>query len=108
VLHQGADDGGGNSGLRANRYANRLITQPSAAVSAGRLLLAFNNSTSPFFGDPTAGSEITLLYASDGGASWSRRSRLLRPPRPIRSTSTLQSRSAPAAQGPSSVTMCSS
>jgi hypothetical protein len=70
VLHQGTDDGGGQFGLARYRYATRLITQPSAAVSAGRLLLAFNNSTSPFFGDPTAGSEITLLYASDGGASW--------------------------------------
>jgi hypothetical protein len=73
VLHQGPDDGGGRGGLARYRYATRLITQPSAAASEGNLLLAFNSSTSPFFGDPTAGSEINVLYSNDGGASWAQR-----------------------------------
>ena len=70
VLHQGGDIGGGEFGLARYKFATRLITQPAAAVSHGRLLLAFNRSTSPFFGDPTAGSEIRLLASNDGGATW--------------------------------------
>src|SRR5262249_39470803 len=52
-------------------YATRLNTQPAAAAFRDRLLIALQSSTSPFFGDPTSGSEIKVLYSQDGGASWS-------------------------------------
>lgn len=71
VLHQGSDVGGGQFGLARYVHATRLVTQPAAAADRGRFLFAFQTSTSPFFGDPTAGSEINILYSQDGGASWS-------------------------------------
>jgi hypothetical protein len=67
VLSQGADLGGGRLGLPRFRQATRLITQPSAAAANGRLFIAFNSSTSPFFGDPNSRSEIRLLASPDGG-----------------------------------------
>jgi len=71
VLHQGASHGPGRFGTFRYVYATRLITQPAAAAFRGRLLIALQSSTSPFFGDPTSGSEIKVLYSQDGGASWS-------------------------------------
>jgi hypothetical protein len=70
VLHQGDDMGGGRFGLPRYRQATRLITQPNAAAAHGRIFIALNSSTSPFFGDPTAGSEIRVLFSVDGGGSW--------------------------------------
>ena len=70
VLHQGADVGGGRFGLARYVHATRLITQPAAVAGKGRLFLALQTSTSPFFGDPAAGSEINLLYSPDGGTTW--------------------------------------
>ena len=67
VLSQGADLGGGRLGLPRFRQSTRLITQPSAAAANGRLFIAFNSSTSPFFGDPNSRSEIRLLVSPDGG-----------------------------------------
>jgi len=67
VLSQGADLGEGRLGLPRFRQATRLITQPSAAAANGRLFIAFNSSTSPFFGDPNSRSEIRLLASPDGG-----------------------------------------
>lgn len=72
-LHQGPSAGPGrNIGIPTFRYtqATRLVTQPAAAVSNGRLLIALNASTSPFFADPSSGSEIDVLFSKDGGASW--------------------------------------
>ncbi len=70
VLHQGANLGGGRFGFARYRFATRLITQPSAAAVRGRLFLAFNSSTSPFFGDPASRSMITVLFSNDGGNTW--------------------------------------
>src|ERR1700687_1324230 len=70
VLHQGVDVGGGRFGLARYVHATRLVTQPAAAASNGHLLIVFQSSTSPFLGDPTAGSEIKLLFSRDGGHSW--------------------------------------
>lgn len=70
VLHQGANLGGGRFGLARYRQATRLITQPSAAAAEGRLFIALNSSTSPSFGDPTAGSSIRLLFSLDGGTTF--------------------------------------
>ena len=70
VLHQGVDVGGGRFGLARYVHATRLVTQPAAAASNGHLLIAFQSSTSPFLGDPAAGSEIKLLFSANGGHSW--------------------------------------
>jgi hypothetical protein len=70
VLHQGADLGGGRFGFPRHRNATRLVTQPAAAALRGRLVIALQSSTSPLFGDATAGSEINVLYSKDGGANW--------------------------------------
>ncbi len=69
VLHQGTPTIG-QFGLRRFVHATRLVTQPSAGAFRGRFFLAFQTSTSPFFGDPNAGSSITVLYSQDGGQSW--------------------------------------
>jgi hypothetical protein len=70
VLFQGSDVGGGRFGLPRYIHSTRVVTQPAAAAARGRFVLGFQTSTSPFFGDPTAGSMINLLYSQDGGASF--------------------------------------
>jgi len=70
VLHQGADAGGGRFGLPRFRQATRLLPLPATAAFGGRLFIALHTSTSKFFGDPSAGSEINLLYSGDGGVTW--------------------------------------
>ena len=73
TLHQGPSVGPGrNIGLPNFRYiqATRLITQPATVAAGGRLLIALNSSTSPFFDDTSAGSEINVLFSKDGGNSW--------------------------------------
>lgn len=70
VLHQGPSAGPGRFGTFRYTQATRLVTQPAAAAARGRLLIALQTSTSPFFGDPSAGSEINVLYSDDGGSTW--------------------------------------
>jgi hypothetical protein len=70
VLHQGADAGGGRFGAPRYRQATLLIAQPAVAVFGGRVFIAVHTSTSKFAFDPTAGSEINLLYSGDGGVTW--------------------------------------
>jgi hypothetical protein len=70
VLHQGPSAGAGRFGTFRYIQTTRLVTQPAAAAARGRLLIALQTSTSPFFGDPGAGSEINVLFSDDGGASW--------------------------------------
>jgi hypothetical protein len=70
VLSQGVNLGGGRFGLPRFRQSTRLITQPSAAAASGKLFIAFNSSTSPFFGDPDSRSEIRLLFSPDGGRTF--------------------------------------
>jgi len=70
VLHQGADAGGGRFGLPRYRQAEVLVTQPAAAAFGGRLFIALHTSTSKIQGDPTAGSEINVLFSGDGGVTW--------------------------------------
>jgi hypothetical protein len=69
VLHQGPFVIG-NLGLRRYAQATRLIQQPAAGADRGRFVFAINSSTSPIFGDPTAGSEIRVVFSPDGGESW--------------------------------------
>src|SRR2546426_12367358 len=72
AIHQGSNIGGGRFGLRRFVRAARLVTQPALAASDGRVFLAWSNSDSPFFGDPTAGSNILFLRSNDGGRRWGR------------------------------------
>jgi hypothetical protein len=71
VLVAGADQGGGRFGLPRFKQATRLITQPHAAAAKGAFVFVLNSSTSPFFGDPAAGSEINAVFSRDGGTTWS-------------------------------------
>jgi hypothetical protein len=70
ALVAGADQGGGRFGLMRPKQATRLITQPHAAAVGGAFMFVLNSSTSPFFGDPAAGSEINIVYSPDGGKNW--------------------------------------
>jgi hypothetical protein len=70
ALVAGADQGGGRFGLPRFKQATRLISQPHAAAARGVFAFVLNSSTSPFFGDPTAGSEIRLVVSADGGRTF--------------------------------------
>jgi hypothetical protein len=69
ALHQGSATAG-RFGFSQWAQATRLISQPAAAAERGRFVFAINSSTSPFFGDPSAGSLIRVVLSPDGGASW--------------------------------------
>jgi hypothetical protein len=70
ALVAGMDQGGGRFGLPRFRQATRLITQPHAAAARGTFAFVVNSSTSPTFGDPTAGSSINAVFSRDGGVTW--------------------------------------
>ena len=70
ALVAGLDQGGGRSGLPNFKQATRLISQPHAAAGHGSFVFVLNSSTSPFFGDPAAGSEINAVFSRDGGMNW--------------------------------------
>jgi hypothetical protein len=70
ALVAGANQGAGPSGLPMYKQVTRLITQPHAQAVNGTFMFVLNTSTSASFGDPSAGSEINLVYSPDGGASW--------------------------------------
>jgi hypothetical protein len=61
----------GRGGLRQFVQTARLVTQPAFAARNGVLYLAWSQSTSPFFGDPSAGSNVFFMRSNDGGATWS-------------------------------------
>ena len=61
----------GRFGLRQFVQTSRLITQPAFAARNGVLYLAWSNSTSRFFGDPNAGSNVFFIRSDDAGATWS-------------------------------------
>ena len=74
----------GRSGLRQFVQTARLVTQPAFAARNGELYLAWSQSTSQFFGDPTAGVQRPLhpfdrwrgdLVRSDPGEPGERRRR---------------------------------
>jgi hypothetical protein len=71
ALVAGADQGNGIGGLMRPKYATRLVTQPNAVAVGGSFAFVLNTSTSPLFGDPSAGSEINAVFSGDGGHSWS-------------------------------------
>jgi len=70
TVHAGSDVGGSLTGLRRFVNATRLIAQPAIAVQNGVVYLAWNTSTSPFFGDPNGTSNIMYMRSDDGGATW--------------------------------------
>jgi hypothetical protein len=70
TLHAGADVGGSITGLRRFVHATRLIAQPALAARDGVVYLAWNTSTSPFFGDPNGTSKIMFMRSDDGGDTW--------------------------------------
>jgi hypothetical protein len=70
TVHAGSDVGGSLTGLRRFVNATRLIAQPALAALDGVLYLAWNTSTSPFFGDPNGTSNIMYMRSDDGGATW--------------------------------------
>ena len=70
ALVAGLDQGGGRFGLPRFKQATRLISQPHAAAGHGVFVFVLNGSTSPFFGDPTAGSEINAVFSRNGGLTW--------------------------------------
>ncbi|HXN52271.1 MAG TPA: sialidase family protein [Candidatus Acidoferrum sp.] len=70
ALVAGADQGGGRFGLPRFKQATRLISQPHAAAGHGVFAFVLNSSTSPFLGDPTAGSEIRLVLSTNGGQTF--------------------------------------
>jgi len=70
ALVAGADQGGGRFGLPRFKQATRLISQPHAAAAHGVFAFVLNTSTSPFFGDPTAGSGIRVVLSIDGGQTF--------------------------------------
>ena len=70
VLHIGSNIGGGRFGLARYVQSTRLIVQPGIAARAGVVYLAWNQSTSPFFGDPNGNSNIMFMRSDDGGKTW--------------------------------------
>lgn len=70
ALHQGANIHGAITGLARYINATRLIVQPAVAARNGVVYLAWNTSTSPFFGDPNGHSNIMFTRSDDAGNSW--------------------------------------
>jgi hypothetical protein len=61
----------GRFGLPTFVQASRLVVQPAFAARNGVLYLAWSESTSPFFGDPTSQTNVMFMRSDDGGATWS-------------------------------------
>ncbi len=55
------------------RYINasRMTVQPATAARNGLVYMAWSNSTSLSFGDPSGGSNIWFIRSTDGGNTWS-------------------------------------
>jgi hypothetical protein len=70
AIHAGLESGG-RFGLPTYIQASRLTVQPAFAARNGVLYLAWSQSTSPFFGDPTSNTNIMFMRSDDGGTTWS-------------------------------------
>jgi hypothetical protein len=70
AIHAGPD-AGGRFGLRSFVQSSRMVLQPAFAARNGVLYLAWPNSTSTVFGDPSAGSNVLFMRSDDGGLTWS-------------------------------------
>ena len=94
AIVQGNNIGGGQFGLPRFVQSSRLTIQPALAVENGNVSVAYNASDSPFFGDPSSGSNIFLLRSTDGGQNWTGPRRSTPSSRVSRATSTRRLRSA--------------
>lgn len=69
-IHSGPNLGG-RFGLPQYAAASRLVLQPAIEAHGGKVIIAWNNSTSTTFGDPSSGSNILVIRSANGGATWS-------------------------------------
>lgn len=70
TIHAGPSAPGGVTTLPRFVQASRLTVQPAVAARNGSVYLAWANSTSLSFGDPTSHSNILFMRSDDGGQSW--------------------------------------
>jgi hypothetical protein len=75
VIKQGPDVGGGIWGElygfpRFVHCVRLPFTQPTAVAQNGRVVIAFNASTSDVATNPTSPSRIIALYSKDAGRTW--------------------------------------
>jgi BNR repeat-like domain len=70
TIHAGPSKPGGATPLPRFVQASRLTVQPAIAARNGVVYLAWSNSTSLSFGDPTSHSNILFMRSDDGGQSW--------------------------------------
>ncbi|HKW62990.1 MAG TPA: sialidase family protein [Candidatus Acidoferrum sp.] len=70
TIHAGPSAPGGATTLPRFVQASRLTVQPAIAARNGAVYMAWANSTSLSFGDPTSHSNILFMRSEDGGQSW--------------------------------------
>lgn len=70
TVHGAGNAGPGITHLPRYTEASRMTLQPALAARNGTLYLAWNNSTSAFFGDPNGGSNVWFVRSDDGGNTW--------------------------------------
>src|SRR5207302_147944 len=70
TIHGTANPGPGRFGFPRYINASRLTLQPAIAARNGKIYMAWTNSTSSVFGDPTAHSNILFIGSDDGGVTW--------------------------------------
>lgn len=70
TIHGTANPGPGRFGLPRYVNASRMTLQPAAAARNGVVYMAWNNSTSPFFGDPAGKTNVLFIRSDDGGRTW--------------------------------------
>lgn len=74
VIKQGPDIGGGiltkQYGIPRYVRCSRILGQPVAVAQNGRVVIAFEASTSATYGDPASQSQIVALYSKNGGNIW--------------------------------------
>jgi len=70
TIHGTANPGPGWFGLPRYINASRMTLQPATAARNGVIYMAWNNSTSPFFGDPAGKTNVLFIRSDDGGHTW--------------------------------------
>jgi hypothetical protein len=70
TVHTALNAGPGVFGLPRYIEASRMTLQPALAARNGTLYMAWSNSTSPVFGDPSGNSNVLFMRSNDGGKSW--------------------------------------
>ena len=70
TIHGTDNTGPGITGLPRYVQASRMVVQPATAARNNVIYLAWSNSTSLAFGDPTGGSNVLFVRSNDGGSTW--------------------------------------